>query len=270
MENSDAIRLLIFITVLVACAVWEYQSPRKDRTRTRQLRWTNNLGLVGFNSILLAAIMPLLAIDAAYLAQQNNIGLFNQFDAISHSELAQWVLIPLCVVLLDGAIYFQHLIFHRVPILWRLHRMHHSDRDIDVTTGARFHPIEIILSMIIKIALILLLGVPPLAVLLFEIILNASAMFNHSNGFLPLSVDRTLRKWIVTPDFHRVHHSVIAKETHSNFGFFLSIWDQLFGTYRAQPEKGHQDIIIGIPQFSDPKEQRLDKMLTQPFRESDS
>ncbi|MFS1412619.1 sterol desaturase [Vibrio sp. 10N.286.49.C2] len=261
MENSDAYRLIIFVTVLVVCAVWEYRAPRKARTRTRQLRWSNNLGLVGLNSVLLAAVMPVLAIDAAYIAQQHQIGLFNQF------QLSAWLLVPLGVVLLDAVIYFQHLLFHRIPLLWRLHRMHHSDRDIDVTTGARFHPIEILLSMLIKIAVITALGLPPLTVLLFEIILNASAMFNHSNGFLPLSLDKKLRRLIVTPDFHRVHHSILVEETHSNFGFFLSVWDIRFGTYREQPAQGHDDVEIGIPQFSNPSEQRLDKMLTQPFRE---
>lgn len=260
MENSDSIRLAIFGAVLVICAIWEWAVPRKQRTRTRLLRWTNNLGLVGLNSVILALTMPLLAIEAAVLSQNNQIGLLH------HLRVSSWITVPLSVVLLDAVIYAQHRIFHRVPILWRLHRMHHADRDIDVTTGARFHPIEIILSMWIKIAVVLALGVSPLAVLLFEIILNASAMFNHSNAKLPLAADKRLRTVIVTPDFHRVHHSIIAKETHSNFGFFLSVWDRWFGTYRPQPELGHDKVVIGLPEFAAPEEQRLDKLLTQPFR----
>lgn len=264
MEHSDSIRLSIFLSVLIICAVWEWCVPRKQRTRTRRLRWTNNLSLVGLNSLILALVMPLLAIEAALFAQKHSIGLFNQF------EMNTWLIAPLCVVLLDAAIYFQHIVFHHVPILWRLHRMHHADRDIDVTTGSRFHPIEIILSMWIKIVIVITLGVPPIAVLIFEIVLNASAMFNHSNGKLPLKFDALLRKIIVTPDFHRVHHSEIVKETHSNFGFFLSIWDIWFGTYRAQPKLGHDGVVIGIPAFVEPKEQRLDKLLTQPFRNDEN
>lgn len=260
MENSDSIRLAIFLSVLIMCAVWEWCAPRKTRTRSRWLRWTNNLGLVGFNSLTLALVMPLFAIESAMIAAEHNIGLFHWL------ELPLWLALPLSVVLLDAAIYFQHLVFHRVPLLWRLHRMHHADRDIDVTTGARFHPIEIVLSMWIKVAIVILLGAPAIGVLVFEVVLNASAMFNHSNAKLPLGVDRWLRRVVVTPDFHRVHHSVIPRETHSNFGFFLSVWDRWFGTYRAQPVHGHDNVEIGIPEFSAPNEQRLDKLLTQPFR----
>lgn len=260
MENSDTIRLAIFLSVLVLCAAWEWAVPRKQRTRSRLLRWSNNLALVGFNSLTLAIAMPLLAIEASIRAVEHQVGLFN------HLALPMWLVLPITVILLDGVIYFQHVVFHRLPILWRLHRMHHADRDIDVTTGARFHPIEIVLSMWIKIGVVMALGIPPIAVLVFEIVLNASAMFNHSNAKLPLAIDKVLRKIVVTPDFHRVHHSVIPKETHSNFGFFLSVWDRWFGTYRAQPEHGHDNVEIGIPEFAAKNEQRLDKLLTQPFR----
>jgi sterol desaturase/sphingolipid hydroxylase (fatty acid hydroxylase superfamily) len=260
MENSDTIRLAIFLSVLVLCAAWEWAVPRKARTRSRLLRWSNNLALVGFNSLTLAVVMPLLAIEASLRAAEHHVGLFN------YLTLPLWLVLPISVILLDGVIYFQHVVFHRLPILWRLHRMHHADRDIDVTTGARFHPIEIVLSMWIKIGVVMALGIPPIAVLVFEIVLNASAMFNHSNAKLPLAVDKVLRKIVVTPDFHRVHHSVIPKETHSNFGFFLSVWDRWFGTYRAQPELGHDKVEIGIPEFATKNEQRLDKLLTQPFR----
>ena len=205
--------------------------------------------------------MPLLAIEAALWAEKANIGLFHWLS------MPNWLSITIAVILLDFAIYCQHVLFHHVSWLWRLHRMHHADQDIDVTTGARFHPIEILMSMWIKMAIIVSFGISPLAVLVFEIILNASAMFNHSNAKLSLSIDAWLRKWLVTPDMHRVHHSVIVQETHSNFGFFLSVWDRIFHTYRAQPELGHDNVVIGIPAFQSPREQWLDKMLLQPFRD---
>jgi sterol desaturase/sphingolipid hydroxylase (fatty acid hydroxylase superfamily) len=173
----------------------------------------------------------------------------------------------LAVLLLDLAIYLQHVMFHAVPALWRVHRMHHSDTDLDVTTGLRFHPVEIVLSMLIKFAAIAALGAPAVAVLLFEVLLNATSMFNHANLRLPERVDAALRQVLVTPDMHRVHHSVIERETNSNFGFNLALWDRLFGTYRAQPEAGHEGMTIGVEQFRDPAEARLDRMLTQPFRE---
>jgi sterol desaturase/sphingolipid hydroxylase (fatty acid hydroxylase superfamily) len=174
--------------------------------------------------------------------------------------------VPVAVIALDLVIYLQHVVFHAVPVLWRIHRMHHADTHLDVTTGLRFHPIEIVLSMLIKTVAILLLGAPAIAVLIFEIVLNAGAMFNHSNARLPLRIDRVLRWIVVTPDMHRVHHSVVPRETHSNFGFNLPWWDRLFGTYRDQPAAGHTDMVLGIPEFLDPSEQRLDRLLTQPFR----
>lgn len=260
MQNAEMIRIGFFITALLLCAVWEWRAPRKALTQKKWFRWLNNLGLIAFNSLCLTLLMPVVALGAAYYAEQHTIGLFN------HWSLPVWFEVLLAVVILDLIIYLQHLVFHRVPWLWRLHRMHHADQDIDVTTGTRFHPIEILLSMWIKIGVALLLGVSPLAIVVFEIVLNVSAMFNHSNGYLPLAMDKPLRKLIVTPDMHRVHHSVIPRETHSNFGFFLSVWDRLFGTYRSQPELGHQSVKIGIPLFQRQNEQRLDKMLTQPFR----
>lgn len=261
MQNPEMIRLSFFIGVLVICGLWEWLTPRKTLTQNKLYRWLNNLGLVAFNSLCLTLLMPILALESALYAQTHQLGLFNQFPNIS-----QPIALLIAVVVLDFAIYVQHLCFHRVPILWRLHRMHHSDQDIDVTTGTRFHPVEIVLSMWIKIGLIVLLGVSPLAVLVFEIILNASAMFNHSNAYLPLNVDQKLRKIVVTPDMHRVHHSVLPRETHSNFGFFLSIWDRFFSTYVEQPQLGHHNVKIGLPSFRRATEQRLDKMLSQPFR----
>lgn len=261
MQNPDMIRLSFFLSVLILCGIWEWLTPRKALTQNKLQRWLNNIGLVGFNSLCLNLMMPFLAIEAAIWAEQQGYGVFNWLTLPSLVEII------IAVLLLDLAIYAQHLVFHRIPWLWRLHRMHHADQDIDVTTGARFHPIEIILSMWIKIALVVSLGISPIAVLVFEIVLNASAMFNHSNAKLPLKLDAVLRKSIVTPDMHRVHHSIITQETHSNFGFFLSIWDRGFGTYCAQPQLGHDKVEIGIPLFRKPREQWLDKMLSQPFRQ---
>jgi sterol desaturase/sphingolipid hydroxylase (fatty acid hydroxylase superfamily) len=184
-------------------------------------------------------------------------------------NLSTWASVLLAVAALDLAIYLQHVLFHAVPALWRLHRMHHADLEIDVTTGARFHPIEILLSMGIKLGVVAALGAPGVAVLAFELLLNATSMFNHSNVRMSLRIDRLLRWIVVTPDMHRVHHSIVVRETNSNFGFNLPWWDRLFGTYRNQPAAGHEAMTIGIEQFREPGEQRLDRMLTQPFREDD-
>ncbi|AEX21916.1 hypothetical protein VEJY3_07130 [Vibrio sp. EJY3] len=227
---------------------------------SRAFRWVNNLSLVALNSVVIALVMPIVAFQAAVIASEHQWGLFQLLS------FPDWLNVLLSIILLDFIIYVQHVIFHRVPVLWKLHRMHHADLDIDVTTGARFHPIEILISMVIKIGAVFMLGVSPIAIVMFEIILNASAMFNHSNAKLALPVDAWLRKAIVTPDMHRVHHSVIPRETHSNFGFFLSVWDRMFSTYRAQPELGHEHVVIGLPDIRDKQEQRLDKLLTQPFR----
>ncbi|HAS6111770.1 TPA: sterol desaturase family protein [Vibrio vulnificus] len=260
MTDPSLIRMGFFVGTLLLCLLWENKRPRKPWIVSRSFRWLNNLSLVLLNSVLVALLLPIVAFQAAILAQQHQFGLFHLLG------LSDIVNILLSVLLLDFIIYCQHLLFHRIKPLWRLHRMHHADLDIDVTTGTRFHPIEILLSMVIKITFVSLLGASPLAVVVFEIILNVSAMFNHSNAKLPLTVDHWLRKWIVTPDMHRVHHSIEVKETHSNFGFFLSIWDRCFHTYREQPNAGHDGVVIGIPEIRNPNEQRLDKMLTQPFR----
>lgn len=259
-NDPSWLRLSIFIGVLILCALWENKLPRRKLTVDRAFRWFNNLTLVALNSVVIAVIMPIVAFQAAIIAHENQWGLLNVL------ALPNWLNVLIAVVLLDLVIYLQHLVFHRIKPLWKLHRMHHADLDVDVTTGTRFHPIEIILSMVVKITFVFALGVSPIAIVVFEIILNASAMFNHSNAKLPLILDAKLRKLIVTPDMHRVHHSVIPQETHSNFGFFLSVWDRLFGTYRAQPKLGHDDVEIGVPEIRDQTEQRLDKLLTQPFR----
>lgn len=259
-NDPSWIRLSCFIGVLLLCTLWENKLPRKTLTVSRAFRWVNNLSLVALNSVIVALVMPIAAFQAAVIASENQWGLLHW------AFVPIWLNVLISVVLLDFVIYTQHIVFHRIPLLWRLHRMHHADLDIDVTTGARFHPIEILISMVIKIGAVFILGVSPVAIVIFEIILNASAMFNHSNARLALSVDAWLRKVIVTPDMHRVHHSVIPRETHSNFGFFLSVWDQLFDTYRAQPELGHGQVVIGLPDIRDEQEQRLDKLITQPFR----
>jgi sterol desaturase/sphingolipid hydroxylase (fatty acid hydroxylase superfamily) len=262
METSETVRLIAFVSVLLICSILEFLFPRKVLTQNKVYRWFNNLGLIAFNSITLTIMMPIVAFEAASLAADFNFGLL-------HWTSLSWPLwLEMCfgILALDLAIYTQHVIFHRIPLLWRLHRMHHADQDIDVTTGIRFHPIEILLSMWIKIVVVMLLGVSPLIVIIFEILLNASALFNHSNIYLPKTIDRYLRFLIVTPDMHRVHHSIIPKETHSNFGFFLSIWDRIFNTYLCQPSLGHQHVSIGLPIFRSKIEQRIDKMLSQPFR----
>nr|WP_319537013.1 sterol desaturase family protein [uncultured Vibrio sp.] len=259
-NDPSWIRLSCFVGVLLLCALWENTFPRKKLTVSRSFRWVNNLSLVALNSAIVALVMPIAAFQAAIIATENQWGLFQLLS------LPIWLNVLISIILLDFVIYVQHVIFHRIPVLWKLHRMHHADLDIDVTTGTRFHPIEILLSMLIKIAAVFTLGVSPIAIVVFEIILNASAMFNHSNAKLALPVDAWLRKAIVTPDMHRVHHSVIPRETHSNFGFFLSVWDRMFRTYRAQPELGHEHVVIGLPDIRDEQEQRLDNLLSQPFR----
>lgn len=259
-NDPSWIRLSCFIGVLLLCALWENMLPRKALVASRTFRWVNNLSLVALNSVIITVIMPIAAIQAAVIASEQQLGL------LYCTSMPIWINVLLSVVLLDCVIYLQHVLFHRIPLLWKFHRVHHADLDIDVTTGTRFHPIEIVLSMMIKIGAVFTLGVSPIAIVIFEIILNASAMFNHSNAKLALPVDAWLRKVVVTPDMHRVHHSVIPRETHSNFGFFLSVWDRLFGTYRAQPELGHDHIVIGLPDIRDEQEQRLDKLITMPFR----
>jgi sterol desaturase/sphingolipid hydroxylase (fatty acid hydroxylase superfamily) len=258
---EPGLRLSAFFGVLAVMAGWELMAPRRVLTVPRRLRWPSNLGIVVLNSIALRLVFPAAAVGMALFAQANGWGLFHRLG------LPGWVALIAGIVLLDLAIYMQHVLFHAVPALWRLHRMHHADLDIDVTTGARFHPVEIVLSMLIKFAVIAALGVPPEAVLLFEVLLNATSMFNHANVRMPERVDRVLRAFVVTPDMHRVHHSLERDETNSNFGFNLALWDRLFGTYRAQPRAGHDAMQIGIPEFRDRTDcASLPGMLALPFR----
>ena len=261
LSNEPVFRLVAFATVLVAMAVWELLSPRREQGIGRATRWPSNIGVVVLDTILVRLLFPIGAVALALLAEARGWGLFNALS------LPVWAAIPLGIILLDLAIYLQHVLFHAVPALWRLHRMHHADLEFDVTTGVRFHPIEILLSMGIKLGVVAALGMPAVSVLIFEVLLNATSMFSHGNVRLPQRLDRVLRWIVVTPDMHRVHHSIKPRETNSNFGFNLPWWDRLFGTYREQPEAGHVGMTIGIDQFRDPPEQRLDRMLTQPFRD---
>lgn len=257
---EPTIRLTAFLSVLVAMALWEVAAPRRRRDIPRVIRWTNNLALVVVDTAILRLTFPILAVGLAAIAEDRGWGLFNNIDA------PIWATIVISMLLLDLAIYLQHVMFHAVPGLWRLHRMHHADLDFDATTGLRFHPVEILISMGIKLAVVMALGPPAVAVLLFEIILNATALFNHANIDLPRPVDRILRWIVVTPDMHRVHHSVDPRETNSNFGFNLPWWDRLLGTYVAQPAKGHTRMEIGIEQFRTRRDLWLDRMLIQPVR----
>ena len=254
------IRLAAFCGVFALMAIWELIGPRRTQTIGRGWRWPNNLGVVVVDTLLVRIFFPTTAVGLALIANGHGLGLFNVVP------LPAWIGVVASVILLDLAIYFQHVLFHAVPALWRLHRMHHADLDIDVSTGLRFHPIEILLSMVVKLAVVLALGASALAVLLFEVLLNATSMFNHSNVRMQEGFDGVLRWFIVTPDMHRVHHSILAGETNSNFGFNLPWWDRLFGTYRAQPAAGHEAMTIGIEQFRDLRELGLDRMLLQPFR----
>lgn len=260
LANESLIRITSFLVIFLAMAAWEATTPRRQRELSRLLRWSNNLGLVLIDRVLLHLSVPVLAVGFALLAEEHGWGLLNSFDVPFALAL------PVSLLALDLAIYLQHVLFHAVPALWRLHRVHHADLEFDVTTGLRFHPIEILLSMGIKFAVVAVLGPPAIAVLVFEVLLNATSMFNHSNVRIPLRLDRILRWIVVTPDMHRVHHSIHPNETNSNFGFNLPWWDRLLGTYRAQPRDGHEGMTIGIEQFRTPRELWLDRLLIQPLR----
>ena len=254
------IRLAAFAAVLALMALWEWTSPRRPLSQSRRRRWPGNLGLVAVDTVLVRVLFPAGAVGAALLAEARGWGFFNAVAAPG------WLTGAASVVLLDLVIFGQHVLFHRVPVLWRLHRVHHADLDFDVTTGLRFHPVEIGLSMLIKVAAVLAIGAPAAAVLVFEVLLNTSSMFTHGNVRLPRGLDRAMRWLLVTPEMHRVHHSIIRRETDSNFGFNLSIWDRLFRTYRAQPKAGHEGMAIGIGAFRDARELALHRLLLQPLR----
>jgi sterol desaturase/sphingolipid hydroxylase (fatty acid hydroxylase superfamily) len=258
--HHPVIRLAAFAVVLSLMALWEALAPRRPWLIGRVRRWPGNVGVAVIGTLLIRLVFPVSAVGTALLAESRGFGLLHAIRPPA------WLAILASVVVLDLAIYLQHVLFHAVPVLWRFHRMHHADLEFDVTTGVRFHPIEMLLSMGIKLAVTAALGAPALAVPIFEVLLNVTSMFNHGNVRLPPRLDRMLRSTLVTPEMHRVHHSVAPSETNSNFGFNLAWWDRLFGTYRAQPAAGHEGMIIGLEQFRDPCELRLDRMLLQPFR----
>ena len=265
LAHEPALRLAAFVAVFAAMAGWELVAPRRARTLGRLQRWPANLSIVVLNTLLVRLLFPAAALGVALAVQTRGWGL------LPATGMPAWAAVVVGVVLLDLAIYLQHVLFHAVPALWRLHRMHHADLDIDVTTGARFHPIEILLSMLIKFAVIAAFGVPPAAVVLFEVLLNATSMFNHSNVKVWARLEPALRWLVVTPDMHRVHHSIERDETDSNFGFNLSAWDRLFRTYRAQPRAGHDGMTIGIAEFRTAAEcSSLIGMLALPFRRGDA
>jgi sterol desaturase/sphingolipid hydroxylase (fatty acid hydroxylase superfamily) len=259
LDYEVIIRFGSFLGILALMATWEMVAPRRPLTTSKTMRWFGNLSIVFIDSLSVRLVLPITAIATAVLAGDRGWGVLNNV------VLPEWSKVVLGVVSLDLAIYLQHVMFHAVPIFWRLHMMHHSDLDFDLTTGVRFHPIEIMLSMGIKIAVVGALGISPLAVLIFEVLLNATSMFNHGNVLLPGWIDRVLRMLVVTPEMHRVHHSVLIRETNTNFGFNLPWWDRLFGTYKAQPAAGHEGMTIGLSQFRDPKRLTLPWLLILPF-----
>lgn len=259
MTPDTGLRLLSFGLVFAVMAGWEFVAPKRLRTLPRGARWPHNLALVALNTFLLRVLFPLGAVGGAIWADEAGWGAFPWLGAPA------WIAFPATILLLDLAIYLQHVVFHRVPVLWRMHRVHHADLDLDVTSGSRFHPAEMVLSMLFKLAVVVALGAPAAAVLLFEVLLNALAMFNHANVGMPSWLDHTLRWLVVTPDMHRVHHSVRPDETNSNFGFNIPWWDRAFRTYREAPRAGQLGMTLGLPDLRDPAGQRLDRMLLLPF-----
>lgn len=253
------IRLVFFIGVFAGMAYWETLRPCRTLVQPKSIRWFNNLALVVVNTFVLRLLFPLAAVALALMAEERGWGVLNNI------AISPFLAVIVSVVVLDFVIYLQHVLFHAIPLLWRLHRVHHADTDYDVTTGLRFHPIEIMISMLIKFSAILVLGPPVIAIIAFEIILNGCAMFNHSNIVIPRHIDRVLRLFLVTPDVHRVHHSSIKRETNSNYGFSLPWWDRLFGTYCAQPRLGHKQMEIGLNQFREAKYVKLHWLLLIPF-----
>jgi len=253
------IRIGCFVAIFIGMAVFELISPRRVLTTSKIIRWFNNLSMHALNSIMVRGFSPIIPITMAVLAAKGGWGLLN------HYTLPRWQAVIISVIALDFIIYLQHVAFHTVPLFWRLHMVHHTDLDIDLTTGIRFHPVEITLSLIIKLAAVAVLGAPPLAVLIFEVVLNGTSLFSHGNVYMPDGMDRVLRLFLVTPDMHRIHHSVIMRETNTNFGFNLSWWDRLMGTYQNQPSQGHEGMTVGLGYFRDSKRLSLPWLLILPI-----
>lgn len=258
-ENEMAIRLGFFIGIFVSMALWELGAPRRALSTSKAIRWFTNIGIVVLNTLVVRLLFSAAAVGTAVTASEKAWGLFNQVSLDPGFEGL------LAIIALDFIIYLQHVLFHAVPLLWRLHMVHHADLDLDVTSGARFHPIEIILSMGIKLAAVVLIGASPQAVVIFEVLLNGTSMFNHSNVRIPKGLDALLRWIVVTPDMHLIHHSVIREETNRNFGFNLPWWDRLLGTYLPAPQKGYLGMTIGLEQYRDPENLSLAKILVLPF-----
>lgn len=259
MTTEVLIRVSAFLGVLGVMASWEVLVPRRRLTMSKARRWIANLSVVVINAVIIRLLFAAGAVGAARLATEQNWGLLN------HAAWPIWIEMVLGIIALDFTLYLQHVMFHAVPFFWRFHMMHHADLDFDVTTGLRFHPVEVVLSMLIKLAAIAVIGPLPEAVVAFEVLLNATSMFNHGNVRMPTAVDRALRWVLVTPDMHRVHHSILPQETNTNFGFNLPWWDQLLGTYRSQPEGGHEEMTLGLEQFRDPARLTLTGILLLPF-----
>lgn len=256
---ESTIRMGVFAGVLLLMAILEWAIPRKKRTLPRGKRWLTNAAIIVIDTIALRLTMPIVAVGTAIWASANGWG------ALNHLSAPLWLEALIAILLLDMAVYGQHVATHKIPFLWALHQVHHADRDIDVTTGVRFHPIEIIFSMVYKLGIVLLLGPAAFAVVIFEVLLNASAMFNHANVKIPLGIDNIARRLVVTPDMHRVHHSVHREEHDNNYGFFLSVWDRIFGTYTPQPRDGHEDMTIGLAHYQSEKPASLIWSMTLPF-----
>jgi sterol desaturase/sphingolipid hydroxylase (fatty acid hydroxylase superfamily) len=261
LEHESAIRLGSFLGVFVLLALWEALAPRRAPAASKAIRWSNNAALVVANILLVRLLFPLAAVGLAVFAEERGTGVFNMFP------VPYVVAIVVSLLAFDLAVYLIHLAFHTAPVLWRMHRVHHADVDVDVATAVRFHPIQMVLSAAVKLAVILVLGPPVLAVVLFETLFQALLLFNHTNVRIAPAVDRVLRWFIVTPDMHRVHHSIHPAETNSNFGFAMPWWDRLFGTYRAEPAMGHERMALGIDSFRTERDFWLDRMLLNPFLE---
>jgi sterol desaturase/sphingolipid hydroxylase (fatty acid hydroxylase superfamily) len=259
MTRDVLIRLAVFLSVLTGMSLWELFAPRRRLTTAKAGRWGTNLSIVVLGAVTIRLLFGAGAVGGALVAAERGWGLFNQF------HWPTWVEVLLAVVVLDFVLYLQHIMFHAVPLFWRFHMMHHADLDCDVTTGLRFHPVEVAFSMVIKLSTVAVLGPSPTAVVIFEVLLNATSMFNHSNIRISHSVDGILRWAVVTPDMHRIHHSMVPRETNRNFGFNLSWWDRLLGTYRAQPDAGHDNMALGLEQYRDPARLTLPKLLVLPF-----
>jgi sterol desaturase/sphingolipid hydroxylase (fatty acid hydroxylase superfamily) len=257
--HEGFIRLVFFFGLFFLMAIWEILAPRRKLKTSKRVRWYSNLGLVFIDTLALRLLLPIQAMGTALFIEKKGWGILNNLP------LPFWMAIVIGIFGLDLVIYLQHAMFHTLPAFWRLHRVHHTDLDFDTTTGVRFHPIEILLSMGIKMATVVFLGINAIAVVIFEIVLNGTSLFNHGNVHLPAGIDRVLRLFVVTPEMHRVHHSILIREYNSNFGFNFPWWDRLLGTYRPQPEAGHEAMTIGLSLFRDAASLTLPWLLVLPF-----